>query len=47
MFLRFVVTHINCMGLSTLKPIVHQYLGRALWVVGSVGGFVADLWVGV
>ena len=36
---RFVVTCSNCMGFEYSVFIVEQYLGRALWVGGSVGGF--------
>ena len=38
---------VNGMGLSTTNSIVQQYLGRALWVGGSVGGFVHNSRVGV
>ena len=37
----------NCMGLSITYFMALQYLGRALWMGGSVGGIVDDSWLGV
>ena len=37
----------NCVSLHVAYFIVQQNLGRALWVGGSIGGFVDDSWLGV